>query len=84
MRLTFTKDIKREDGTVRWPAGSTHDWSRETWKGISDSVGLPLGSITRSPDEIARDAIAGRIAEKSPRRESDAAPQTRVRHRRAA
>lgn len=63
MELTITKDIRKESGEVRFPAGATYNFPKDVWHRIADCAGLTLTEFTRAPTELAREAIVGKGVE---------------------
>lgn len=46
MERTFTEDVKRLDGVIKYQKGEVRDFSRDTWNGIAFSLKRPLDDFS--------------------------------------
>ncbi len=71
----FTEDIRRADGSVKFPNGFlSSDYGPTTWDQIANDVGKPLDEFSRPLDDAAGAALAAVSAGGGPGQPEPTAP----------
>ncbi len=71
----FTQDIRRADGSVKFPNGFlSSDYGPTTWDQLAHDVGKPLDDFSRPLDDAAGAALAAESAGGGPGQPEPTAP----------